>query len=230
MMKKVRSKTLFAMIAVLAILYVPIIASAEAVPWFYESYETLASIYEVNGEGDTIFEIYDGDSGPPLPAYTNLIYNSESGSYGEASSWISDSSMYARVEADETTPGYSLYADASAEFRGRYTATADFFQFSYSSNAVDPLLYLYVFDETAPTLLHNNYLSGSGVITIPTTQWHDYYVISWLSLDAPNSPAYDISVDYNMAVTSAAPEPISSILFVTGGTLLAGRRFLRRKA
>lgn len=60
--------------------------------------------------------------------------------------------------------------------------------------------------------------------------------LAWVFNASGGNQNYDFkegNVTYALAVrpgdVAVVPEPISSILFVTGGTLLAGRRFLKRK-
>jgi hypothetical protein len=55
----------------------------------------------------------------------------------------------------------------------------------------------------------------------------DYYTSSWVKKEGSLVP---LNFGSRVIATTIAPEPISAILFITGGTLLAGRRYLRRKA
>lgn len=207
-MKSEGFKALFSMSVTVAILCLPLLAVAESIPWSYEQYQVLASIYETNDVGDMLFQINDEKNGPPLPITANVSYDSGTGSYATASSTMSNSSMSVQVNSHESIRGYGMYADASSNFNGKYVASKDYFQFTYNSNASAPLIYLYVIDETEGIEFHNRYFSGSGVITIPTKQGHDIIVQSWISLDAPNSPAYSVSADYSMTETSVLPPDV----------------------
>ena len=210
----------------------PLIAYADIVPWTSESYNAYVNIYEYNDNGNLIFDTSIENYGPPLPVSASYNYDSGSGSYGSASSFISNSNMYVQVAANENNPGYFLGAYAEVYFEGSYTASSDFFQLSFD-NDTDPLSsILYVFDETDSSLLYNdNMHSNSGILSIPTKKGNDIYVNYYLGINVGQVPSNSASLDYNMAVTPAVvPEPISSILFVTGGGLLAGIRFIRRKA
>lgn len=228
-MKKANMKLLTGTIVMVALLCLPILASADTVPWTTEQY--MANAHYGSTTGTPVF-------GAPLPITDS--YESQISWQNYSYSSVTDSRMV--VNANSAYIDYHVWAEAS--FSGTYTASSAYplFQFLYGGTLVNEnpghreehYAWLTVTDLTTSTLLYDNQsltLDGNqSTIRLETIDGHDISVnfgakASAMKFLGPDTRA-TVTLDYNMAV---APEPISSILFVTGGTLLAGRRFLKRK-
>lgn len=228
-----KTKTLLIMVACSLIL--PVMAEASDVSWTSESYRAYAYAEENNPQQEEVF-------GPPLPisanAYDFIV---------DADSTVTASSIVVGVNRDAT---YGFldphYANALGEFAGTYTATAAYFLFSYSYdyfNGTSPStagnrFWISVDDMTTSSNLYSKNVSfssstssGPQNIYLDTVFGNQISVNFGIEAETIWGSGPDdwggVSLSYNTAVV---PEPISSILFVTGGSLLAGRRFIRRKA
>jgi len=248
-MKK-RFIVLISTLLIIAFGLVPFSVSAEEISWTNVNYMAYAEaeIYLFTQYGT----YYEGgnssiDSEPPLPVTASAEVHSVTGwdwgrNLGEAYSQVTSSSMFLDINYSygciPNCPGYFYgTAYAEGEFSGRYTAEFLNFGFSYQNSTNDShLLSLSLYDYTDSAYLFNQALGGSnGTIDIATAVDHDigvevHYSIYGDGYDYVYDGSKQNTLTYNMDAQGVpvVPEPISSTLFIVGGAVFAGRRFLRR--
>jgi hypothetical protein len=174
------------------------------------------------------------DTEPPLP-----ITASDSAYYSDNIQWDISSTITSSQMDFSLATSLGTVAHASGEFSGNYISSASnpFFKFTYTFTK-DPAIivnnsWLTVTDLTSATNLYTGTLSLSNSplsVLVQTTPGHDISVSfgvenykHWSFSTAPQNA----TVSYSLAVV---PEPVSTTLFLTGGILLAGRRYIKRKA
>lgn len=213
------------------LLVIPIITFADPVPWTTEQYT--ANAYYANLSGSPVY-------GPPLPISDSFSWSV----YPLNQSASTVTSTYMDVWSTGITTDFNIWAEAS--FSGSYFATnaTPLFQFTYSGyfTSENPgwggayserYAWFQVDDLTTSTLLYTNPSltldSSTNIIEVPTIAGHEI-LVSFGAYTKSNSDGltgdnYEaVRLNYSTAVV---PEPISSTLFMVGGTVLGLRRFRR---
>jgi len=213
-----KSEKLYQGIAIIAVLIISAIsAGADVVPWSSKTYTAYAE--SVLGVPHT-----DTDSVPPVSATDSVVTDPSQGNVYYAHSEVTATDMYVEVWPD---------GHATASFSGTYTANLPYFIFNYylSHNFAFLTFNIDIQDSTASSSLFT-FTSDSGTdfgtFVVQTPVDHDINVDFYLDFDGYPTVYSSSTLSYNMS-TSLVPEPISSVLFITGGTLLAGRRIIRRR-
>lgn len=223
-------KVLFpALLVVFALVLSPAFISAAAVPWSSELY----TAESMGGAWDD-FDIYDTVTSPPdsLPITATVSGSIPVGDYN-SNSTITGTMM----DIDLSMLGGVMHGSGRTEFLGTYTAAAPIFRFIYTLTENQEYhmttdSWLIVHDNTNGTDLYNSSLplSSGRVISVNTPAGNDISVnfgIYMYDRGVFGPSQDDFTLTYDTA--TVVPEPISSALFVVGGTLLAGRRFFKRR-
>ncbi len=239
-MKAIGSKKILSISTVIIILLVlPVLANASAVPWSTETYR--AYTYAEYNSGQIQQETF----GPPLPI---SAYSWADPTFVYSSSNITSSDMNIWSHTEPVSYMSSGNADAIAEFSGTFTAVDPSFQFIYSYTydayggtsaqySGNDKFWISVYDTTDSVYLYNYTLnftsdgSASDVLNINTHSGHEINVDFGIQVESyliDNKQIDGASIDLTYG-TAVVPEPISSILFVAGGTLLAVRRYFKRQ-
>ncbi len=215
----VRMKLVLSIAACFTIfLCLPLVSAADVVPWDTESYRAFA-------QEDVWYFTSDEQIGTVLPLNAS-VDETCLGGYAVADSQITSTSMF--VASGGASGGCGAnHSTAIAEFEGTYTANNPLFQFSYDyTSDYGSLGGIYIANLTTSTILLNQSFGSSEILYVQTAIGDEIFVQFDLTSATCCDGGSTATLDYNMAV---APEPISSILFVAGGTLLAGRRYFKRK-
>lgn len=209
---------------------IPSGAGAETITWNSEYYEAYAHA----DAGEVFME--DTQVGPPLPL---LAHAYARGVVDCCTTWLSVDSIISATSMEISYAGIhgALHALGYTEFSGNYTADNPFFVFSYDYGfGGTSSFFIDVTDLSTSTSLFTQTINGpyaeSGAYYIETPIGNDIGVNFRFELSATNiwtgGEEYASSVDYAMATAPVVPEPVSSILFITGGAAL-GLRHSRKK-
>lgn len=224
---KMKRKLLFTILTMFIFsLSITFAVGAAEVPWLTETYNVSTWAAAVDQSiNDSDFAV-----GPPLPisAYSWVgVSDGYDLNWGSATAEITDTTMYLSLNFR-----HDGHNDGYASFNGNYTAIDPYFVYSYNllSSGYQTSFNIGVWDLTTSTSLYSlDIRNGSDVLYIPTTVGNDIRVTFSLDTDAYNTRHIGTStLTYSMS-TAVAPEPVSMVLFVTGGALLAGRRLLKRR-
>lgn len=239
-------KTIGSIAVILVILFVPFSSFASEVLWLTESYRSYA--YADLWDSSGIFfsktiedsqEFLSPPSSLPLASSAYVAFDDGDGVYafGDADSGVTSSNFNVYASAKDWCCIYG-FANAISSFTGTFTASQPTFEFSYglTSSGGSYTSYtgwLTLNDLTDSTTLTNLSLTeGSDTVSVALPDMHDIEVKFGINASSGPPITYHSAATRQATLTfntAVAPEPISTVLFVTGGTVLAGRRFLRRK-